>query len=176
MYKAMGVKRSQNPGSSDLPPPKLIPLADQVQNMAATDSASKATGSVNGRANDEKNLAPQKAQLPSPPWSGTMTPRQLAETFANTTDLQFALNSSYSLGGLGSVPEDFSGGLMGEMLAESGETEEQISDEFGGLDFLSPLAGDLGWDESYSWTKDLQIPWNGDISSIVETNSVGVIG
>lgn len=175
MYKAMGAKRSENPGSSELPPPKLVPLADQVQNVATSNSESNGASSA-APANSEKHLAPQKDQLPSPPWSGTMTPRQLAETFANRTEFQFALNSTYLLDNVRSAPDDFSGGLMGDMLADSGETEDQVTDEFGDLDFLSPLAGDLGWDESYSWTKNLRIPWNGDISSIVEqTNSVGVI-
>ena len=175
IYKALGVNRSDRPVSSELQPPKFVPLADQVQTKAAKDSASKG-GSANGQANDEKNLAPQKAQLPSPPWSGTMTPRQLTETFANATELQFVLSSNYSLDSFRAVPEDISGGLMGDMLADSGVNEEEITDEPGDEDFLFSLE-DLGWDESYSWTKDLKIPWNGDIrSSIAEqTNSVGVI-
>lgn len=181
MYKAMGAKRSDRPGSSELPPPKLIPLADQVQNLTRTSLASKgasdgSSSSVNPGVFSEKAPLPQKAQLPSPPWSGTMTPRQLAETFANTADLQFALNSTYSLDSVGSVQEGLQGDLVADMLGDSGEADEEIVDENGDLDFLSPLAEDLGWDGSYAWTKNLQIPWNGDISSILEqTSSVGVI-
>ena len=105
-----------------------------------------------------------------------MTPRQLAETFANTTDLQFALNSLYSLDSHSSVQDGLQSDLTADMLADSGEADGQNVDESGDLDFLSPLAEDLGWDGSYAWTKNLQIPWNGDISSIVEqTSNVGVI-
>ncbi len=181
MYKAMGAKRSDRPGSSEQPTPKLIPLAVQVQNLIRTNPASMgasdgSASNVNPGSLSEKPPLPQKAQLPSPPWSGIMTPRQLAETFANTTDLQFALNSMNSIGSHSSVQDGLQGDLAADMLADSGEADEQNVDEIGDLDFLSPLAEDFGWDGSYAWTKNLQIPWNGDISSIVEqTSNVGVI-
>lgn len=177
MYRAMGVKRSDKSGSAELPPLKLIPLADRVQNLASINSSkgtSDGTSStVNAGSVDDKASGPQKAQLPSPPWSGTITPRQLAEAFANTTDLQFALNSTYSADRFGSSEEGLNGDLDADMLADSEEKDEQKVDELGGWS----LSWDLGWDESYAWTKNLKIPWNGDISSLVEqTSSVGVIG
>jgi hypothetical protein len=140
-------------------------LADKVRNAEISDSttAGPTSSHQNGVAR-EKSTTGQKAQLPSPPWSGTIAPRQLAETFANTTDIEFALKSMYT------IKDDSIDGINGFSTTDSSvyDTENLVTEEFNEFDFLSPLAWVSGRDDAYSWTKHFQIPWNGDINSIVE--------
>lgn len=174
MYKVMGRKNSDQTGVAASPRLVIQGLADKVRNVGISESTTNETPSLNG-VTRERSTTGQKAQLPSPPWSGTITPRQLAETFANTTDIEFALKSLYP------VKEEDTDELnvfsMIDMSANSHEdTEKFVSQELSDLDCLSPLVGESGWDDAYSWTKNLQIPWNGDINTIFEpSNNLGVV-
>jgi len=177
LFKAMGGKKSYQPGTTAFATPPVVGLADRVrkENMS-TDSNVKTTVSTptsNPRANTDKTSPGQKAQLPSPPWSGTITPRQLVDTFGNTTDIDFALNIIYPFDDLHSSADDLGGFSMEDMLVND-EEEKMVTDELGDLDFLSPLGGDSVWDDAYSWTKNLQIPWNGDIGSLMDPFNSGV--
>ena len=84
----------------------------------------------------------------------------------------------YSVHGGRSNANDLNGFSMSDMLVSSDEqaSDEQELEELTDMGFLSPLAGDAGWDEAYAWTKDLQIPWNGDINTIIEqSTNLGVV-
>jgi hypothetical protein len=182
VYKAVAGKKSDQTGAANPPAPVVQGLADKVR-RAETGAAANATSAPTTpgaiiRSMGERTSPTQRAQLPSPPWSGTMTPRQLAETFANTTDIQFALDNMYSVKRAPSNGDDLSGFSMNDMLVSSDEqaSDEQELEELTDMGFLSPLAGDAGWDEAYAWTKDLQIPWNGDINTIIEqSTNLGVV-
>ena len=171
MYKAVGTKKSDQSGAAKQTAPMVVGLADQVR---LSGLSTNGTVSPNGAAT--KPLSGQKAQLPSPPWSGTITPRQLAETFANTTDIEFALKSMMPVK---LEAEDLNGFSMMDMLVNGGDEEAEenhVKEELSDLDFLSPLDGESGWDDAYSWTKNLQIPWNGDIGNVLEqVNNLGVV-
>lgn len=170
MYKAMGTKKSDQSGVATFPAPMVVGLADQVR---LSESSTNGTASPNGVMT--KPFPGQKAQLPSPPWSGTITPRQLAETFANTTDIEFALKSMIPVK---QEADDLDGFSMTDMLVNGDEEAEEnyVKEELSELDYLSPLVGESGWDDAYSWTKNLHIPWNGDISNILEqVNNLGVV-
>lgn len=173
MYKVAGKKIAEQSGVAALPQPVMQGLADKVRNVGISESRTSETTSQNGLTR-ERSTAGQKAQLPSPPWSGTITPRQLAETFANTTDIEFALKSYYPLK---DNTDDLNGFSMNDALVNGDEEEEKlVTEELSDLDFLSPLVGESGWDDAYSWTKNLLIPWNGDINTILEqSNHLGVV-
>src|SRR5271170_4757164 len=70
MYKAVGTKKSDQSGVATFPAPMVVGLADQVR---LSESSTNGTASPNGVMT--KPFPGQKAQLPSPPWSGTITPR-----------------------------------------------------------------------------------------------------
>lgn len=154
-------------------------LADQVKKVDV-DAVSKAT---NGPATpstltrEKSTLGQQKVQLPSPPWSGTMTPRQLSETFANTTDIEFVLKATFPNADSNNGSEDLNGFSSSNVVENDQETEKLASEDFSDFDFLSPLVGDSGWGEdAYSWTKNVPISWNGDMTnSIEQSNNVGVL-
>lgn len=183
VYKAVAGKKSDATGVTDIPAPMVQGLADKVRKVetgiASNATSGPATPGAIIRSMSEKTSPPQKAQLPSPPWSGTITPRQLAETFANTTDISFALNNMYSVNNVRSNPNDLNSFSMNDMLVGSDEqvSDDQDLDELNDMGFLSPLAGDAGWDEAYSWAKDFQIPWNGDISNVIieQPTNLGVV-
>lgn len=178
MNKAMGVQKLDNKlTTTELPPPKLQGLADKVRKSEAASEASKAASEMptpNG-VKAMKNSPGQKAQLPSPPWSGTITPRQLSETFANAIDIEFSLTRTYGHEQV-SNSEDSMADLFGDAeQKEEAVVSEEINDD-SGLDFLLPLDGELGFDEAYSWTRGLHIPFNGDMSNIFEqANQLGVV-
>jgi len=178
VYKAVAGKRSDHAGVTDLPAPMVQGLADKVRKLEPSGTVSNntsgaATPGAILRSVGENTSPAVKAQLPSPPWSGKITPRQLAETFAHTTDIQFALNTRYSVSNIPSNQNDIIGFSMSDMLVSSDEqaSDEPELEELSDMGFLSPLPGDAGWDEAYSWTKDIQIPWNGDISNIIEQST-----
>jgi hypothetical protein len=183
VYKAVAGKKSDATGVTDIPAPMVQGLADKVRKVETGTTSNTTSGPATPgaiiRSMSEKTSPPQKAQLPSPPWSGTITPRQLAETFANTTDISFALNNMYSVNNVRSNPNDLNSFSMNDMLVGSDEqvSDDQDLDELNDLGFLSPLAGDAGWDEAYSWAKDFQIPWNGDISNVIieQPTNLGVV-
>jgi hypothetical protein len=154
MYKAVGKKQSEQTGVTALPQPVMQGLADQVRSVGISDSMTS-----EAEAEDQPTSG-QRVQLPSPPWSGTITPRQLAETFVNITDIDFARKSFYPVR-YADYLNDFS------MTLANGddETGKYDTDELSDSGFLSPLVGELGWDDAYSWTKNLPIPWNGDINN-----------
>lgn len=167
MYKTVGKKQSEQTGVAALPQPIMQGLADQVRNVGISDSTMSEV-----QAEDQPTSG-QRVQLPSPPWSGTITPRQLAETFMNITDIEFARKSFYPVRNYADDMDEFS---MTDMLADDDETEKHVTDELSDLGFLSPLIGESGCDDAYSWTKNLPIPWNGDIKNILEpTNNLGVV-
>ena len=178
MNKAMGVQKPDNKSTTtELPPPKMQGLADKVRKSEAASEALKAGSEMptpNG-VKAMKNSPGQKAQLPSPPWSGTLTPRQLSETFANTVDIEFSLTRSYGREQRSNT-EDPTVDLFGDSeQKEEAVVSEEINDD-SGLDFLLPLDGELGFDEAYSWTRGLHIPFNGDMSNIFEqANQLGVV-
>jgi hypothetical protein len=173
MYKAVGKERSEGSGVATLPQPVMRGLADQVQRVDISE-ATASGGAIPSGANREKG---QKGQLPSPPWSGTITPRQLRETFANTTDIEFALRPVYPFTNGSSNTDDLNGLSIADIVVDGEDgTEQQVNAESNDFDYLSPLGGEFGWDDAYSWTKNLQIPWNGDISNIIEqSNNLGVV-
>jgi hypothetical protein len=168
MFKAAGNVKTEQSGQSSLLPLPMQGLSDR---KAGTNGVSP-----NGTTAD-KGATNGKGQLPSPPWSGTMTARQLAETFANTTDINFALKSSFLSHDEPSDVDSFGGLLMNDMLSMDDEEPQVVTAELGGLDMLSPFVGDGGWDDgAYSWTRNLSIPWNGDISNVLEQSSdLGVV-
>jgi hypothetical protein len=170
MYKAMGKTKSEQSGIIALPqPPMVQALGDKIRQMEVQPSATNGAASPHAIIS-EKSAQGQKAQLPSPPWSGTITPRQLAETFANTTDIDFALNSIYPLNDVAPSSDMIDLTVSGD--EHTGEHVEELS----GMDVLSPLVGESGLDDAYSWTRNLPIPWNGDINSILEpSNNLGVV-
>lgn len=172
MYKAAGKKNTEQTGVAPVPQSILQGLADKVRRVEISQSMSEPT--QNGVAREKSTTG----QLPSPPWSGTISPRQLAETFANTTDIEFALKSAYSVKN-NNLDENLNGFSMTDMLVndiDEEDTEKLVSEELSGLGFLSPLVGESGWDDAYSWTKNLPIPWNGDINTIFEQpNNLGVV-
>ena len=171
MYKAVGTKKSDQPGIATLSARMVVGLADQVRR---SESSTSGTPSPKGTA--AKSIPGQKAQLPSPPWSGTITPRQLQETFANTTDIEFALKSMIPVK---QEADEVNGFSMTDMLVNGDEEAEEnhVKDELSDLDVLSPLVGESGWDDAYSWTKNLRIPWNGNITDILEqqVNNLGIV-
>ena len=170
MYKAVGTKKSDQPGVATFPAPMVIGLADQIR--LSSESSTSGTPSPNGV--NRKSLPGQRAQLPSPPWSGTITPRQLSETFVNTTDIEFAISSMFLVK---QEADDLNGFSVTDMLVSGDDEAEEnhVKEELSDLDFLSPLGGESGWDDAYSWTKNLHIPWNGDISHIFDqANNLGV--
>jgi hypothetical protein len=174
VYKVVGRKNSDQSGVAALPQPVMQGLADKIRNVGISESTTSETPAPNGITR-ERSSTGQKAQLPSPPWSGTITPRQLAETFANTTDIEFALKSLYP------VKEENTDELDGFSMMDTSvnsdeDTEKLAGQELSDLDFLSPLVGESGWDDAYSWTKNLPIPWNGDINTIFEQpTNLGVV-
>jgi len=169
MYKMVGKKTSEQIGIAALPLPVMQGLADKVRNVGISESTTNQAPSPNGVPR-ERSTTGQKAQLPSPPWSGTITPRQLAETFANTTDIEFALKSLYPVKEE-NIDELNGFSMMDTSVSSDEDTEKLVSQELSDLDFLSPLGWESGWDDAYSWTKNLQIPWNGDINTIVEQST-----
>ena len=123
---------------------------------------------------EDQPTSGQRAQLPSPPWSGTITPRKLAGTFPNITDLDFSLKPFYPVRNYTDDINEFS--MTDTLVNGDDDSEKRVTEELSDLDFLSPLVGESGWDDSYSWTKNLHIPWNGDIKNILEqTNNLGVV-
>ena len=181
IYKAVvGSKKPEQTASVTSQPTYVgRGLADQVKKADMVDALSKAT---NGPATPstltrEKSTLGQKAQLPSPPWSGTMTPRQLSETFANTTDIEFALKATFQNADSNNVSEDLNGFSSSNIVENDQETEKLVGDDLSDFDFLSPLVGDSGWGEdAYSWTTNMQVSWNGDMTNIIEqSNNVGVL-
>jgi hypothetical protein len=176
MYKAMGVKE---PGKrTEAPAPKLLGLADQIKQKGEAAKETKST--TNGTAKDtEKTPTGQKVQLPSPPWSGTITPRQLAETFSQVTDFEFGLTMTPLQHDPFSTEDSMEDLFADSEVQESADKPEQTErsteeqNDWGGL---SPLGGDFGSDEVYSWTRGFTIPWNGDMNTIFEqTNTLGVV-
>jgi hypothetical protein len=184
MFKAMGVKMEDMKINTELPPPKLVGLADQVKEPEiAVDAASEKMSEeplLNGVSAKEKLTPGQKAQLPSPPWSGTITPRQLKETFASVTDIEFQLSSAYGHD-QPLNPEDFMADLFGDIQEKDEKDESQeeaMMDDAGEmeLDFLLPLDGESSFDEGYEWTRGLHIPFNGEIGNIFEqSNQLGIV-
>jgi len=165
MYKAVGKKQSEQTGVAALPQPVWQGLADQVRSVGISNSTTS-----EAQAEDQPTSG-QRVQLPSPPWSGTITPRQLAETFVNITDIEFARKSFYPVRNYTDDLDEFS---MKDMSVNG--DDERVTDELSDLGFLTPLVGESGRDDAYSWTKNLQIPWNGDIKNILEqTNNLGVV-
>lgn len=167
MYKAVGKKQSEQTGVAVLPQPVMQGLADQVRNVGISDS------STSEAQPEDQPTSGQRAQLPSPPWSGTITSRQLAETFVNITDIEFAHKSFYPVRNYTDDLNEFS--TVDVSVNDNEEMEKHVTDELSDFGFLSPLIGESGCDDAYSWTKNLQIPWNGDIKNILETNSLGVV-
>jgi hypothetical protein len=179
IQKLMGGKKPEQLGTPPFAPPMVQGLADRLRNEITPESHKNPTNGAltpsfanTPRSSVSEKPSPgRRAQLPSPPWSGKISPRQLAETFGNATDIDFALNM-YPLTDL-RAPSDALGFSMDEMLLADDETEKRVEEELSELDYLSPLTGDLGWDDAYSWTKDVKIPWNGDISDFVAQRSNG---
>jgi len=166
IFRTVGGKKSDETVTSAQPQVVIQGLADKLKK---TDIAGSPASEIGQSSDASKGKTPEvlKGQLPSPPWSGTITPRQLAETFANTTDIDFALASTYPIL---KTEED------GTNFFSNDEDFKIENEEPSDLDFFTPFDGDLGWDDAYSWTKGLQIPWNGDISNIIESsNNMGVV-
>ena len=155
VFNSMG-KEPSDQSTVTLPQPVVQGLADKVRNVGLSESM---TTDANATT---QTTAVQKAQLPSSSWSGNIAPRLLAEAFANTTDIEFALKSLYP------ARHELS---MSDMLVNGDEDEQGVTEEVNDLGFLSPLAGD----DAYSWLKISEIPWNGDIKNILETNNLGVV-
>jgi hypothetical protein len=180
MQKVMGAKKPDQSDTTSFTPPVMQGLADRLRKestpgeskMIPTSGITTPNFANTPRSVSEKPSPAQKVQLPSPPWSGKISPRQLAETFGNTSDIDFALNM-FPQSELHATPEDL-GFSMEDMLHTDEETEKRVTEELSELDYLSPLTGDLGWDDSYSWTKDVKIPWNGDISDFVAQRGNGL--
>lgn len=175
MFKALGKGKSEGSATATLPQPVIQGLADQVQRVEISETTESGLATLKGPIG-EKPAVGQKGQLPSPPWSGTITPRQLRETFANTTDIEFALTSIYPVTNGPSTTGDLNGFSITDMVGDGENETEQLADaELNDFDYLSPLGEEIGWDDAYSWTKNLQISWNGDITNIVEpSNNLGV--
>jgi hypothetical protein len=131
-------------------------------------SATKVMGVAEQRKVREEKVVKEESsqkQLPSPPSSVKITPRQLAETFSQVVDVPWGLTVQPEL-------DDWMKDLFGETTDTKEIKEEEIIPEDSAL---SPLGGDSGSDEAYSWTRGVNVPWNGDMNSFFEqTNNLGV--
>jgi hypothetical protein len=145
------------------PQPIYQGLSDQGQRDENKTGTTSSTTAAEVRNSTSKNT-PQggaKGQLPSPPWSGTMTTRTLAEAFQNTTDIDFSLRSLYSHE---PIVEEFTA-LSGTTVV-NGEDEEEdktVKDEWDEIMLLSPVGGDLEFNDPYAWANDLRFSWSGDL-------------
>jgi len=154
--KAFPRETAEENGVPARPQPVYQGLSDQVKkvdNRAGTNptiARDARTSASNGTPQGSKG------QLPSPPSSGTMASRTLAEAFQNTTDIEFSLKSLYSHE---PVVEGFTG-LSGSTVLD-GEEDKIVKEELEEIGFLSPLGGDLEYNDPYAWVSDLRFSWSG---------------
>jgi hypothetical protein len=146
-------------GAPARPQPVYQGLADQVKkddNKTGTSPPTAANRASVSRATPQNGV---KGQLPSPPWSGTMATRTLAEAFQNTTDIDFSLKSLYSHE---PAVESFTG-LSGSTVVDGEEEDKLVQEELDVMGFLSPLGEDLEFNDPYAWASDLKFSWSGDL-------------
>ena len=153
-WKAFPPETDGKNNVSARPQPVYQGISDQLK----TDDNRTGTSPTTATRTSSSKGTPQggKGQLPSPPCSGTMASRTLAEAFQNTTDIEFSLKSLYSYE---PVMEGFTG-LSGSTVVD-GEEEKRVKEESEEIGFLSPLGGDLEFNDPYAWASGLRFSWSG---------------
>ena len=140
-------------------PARPQPVYQGISDRVKKDDNRTGTSSTTAAGTSPSTGAPQggKGQLPSPPCSGTMASRTLAEAFQNTTDIEFSLKSLYSYE---PVMEGFTG-LSGSTVVDGEEEDKRVKEELEEIGFLSPLGGDLEFNDPYAWASGLRFSWSG---------------